>query len=93
MQISEIMEKIIIECERRGAKEAFLFGSRAKGTARPRSDFDIAVAGVPDIEGLRDALDNIPTLYKIDLVDLDTCSNDLLLEDIRIYGRKIYQKI
>ena len=52
MQISEIMEQIIIECERHGAKEAFLFGSRAKGTARPRSDFDIAVAGVPDIEGL-----------------------------------------
>ena len=52
MQISEIMEQIIIECERHGAKEAFLFGSRAKGTARPRSDFDIAVAGVSDIEGL-----------------------------------------
>ena len=93
MQIYEIMEQIITHCHTFGAQTAFLFGSRAKGTATPRSDFDIAVAGVSDIEGLREALDNIPTLYKIDLVDLDTCRNDLLLEDIRKHGRKIYEKI
>jgi len=70
-----------------------LFGSRAKGTHTPRSDFDIAVSGVTDIDNLREALDDIPTLYKIDLADLDTCRNDLLLEDIATYGRKIYEKI
>ena len=93
MQISEIMEQIIIECRKYNAQEVFLFGSRAKGTAKERSDFDIAVTGVTDIEGLREALDDIPTLYKIDLVDMDTCRNDLLLGDIRAYGYKIYQKI
>ena len=93
MQIPEIMEQIIIQCESHGAREAILFGSRAKGTAMPRSDFDIAVTGVADIEALREALDDIPTLYKIDLVDIDTCRNELLLEDIRTYGRKIYEKI
>ena len=35
----------------------------------------------------------IPTLYKIDLVDLDTCKNQLLMEDIEQYGREIYKKI
>ena len=70
-----------------------MFGSRAKGTHTPRSDFDIAVSGVTDIDNLREALDDIPTLYKIDLADLDTCRNDLLLEDIATYGRKIYEKI
>ena len=93
MQISEIMEQIIAECRQYGAQEVILFGSRAKGTAKVCSDFDIAVTGVADIEGLRDVLDNIPTLYKIDLVNMDTCRNDLLLEDIQAYGRKIYQKI
>lgn len=93
MQISEVMDRIVAECIQYGAQEVILFGSRAKGTANICSDFDIAVAGIRDVESLRNALDNIPTLYKIDLVDLDTCSNKLLLEDIRIYGRKIYEKI
>ena len=38
-------------------------------------------------------LEEIPTLYTIDLVDLDTCQNQLLLEDIKQYGREIYKKI
>ena len=29
----------------------------------------------------------------IDLVDLDICKNQLLLEDIEQYGREIYKKI
>ena len=64
-----------------------------RGTAKTTSDFDIAVTGVKDIEGLREELDSIPTLYKIDLVDMDTCRNNLLMEDIQNYGCKIYQKI
>lgn len=93
MQISEILEQIVKLCRLHQAQCVYLFGSRAKETATSRSDFDIAVTGVPDAEGLREALDEIPTLYKIDLVNLDTCKNDLLLEDIKQYGRKIYEKI
>ena len=93
MQISEIQEQIVDQCRKYNAREVILFGSRAKGTAKSTSDFDIAVTGVKDIEGLREVLDNIPTLYKIDLVDLDTCRNHLLMEDIQTYGCKIYQKI
>lgn len=72
-----------------------MFGSRAKGTATERSDIDIAVSGVVshDIYELQEELENIPTLYKIDLVDLDTCKNQLLLEDIKEYGREIYKKV
>ena len=46
-----------------------------------------------DTENLREELDNLPTLYTIDLVNLDECGNQLLLEDIRKYGREIYKKI
>ena len=70
-----------------------LYGSRAKGTARERSDIDIAVSGVEDFDSLSEAVEEIPTLYTVDLLNLDTCRNDLLLEDIRQYGRKIYEKI
>jgi predicted nucleotidyltransferase len=52
-----------------------LFGSRARGDARPRSDFDIGVDGgqplpLPDFYAVEDTLDALPTLYKIDWVDL-----------------------
>ncbi|MBQ8230803.1 MAG: nucleotidyltransferase domain-containing protein [Lachnospiraceae bacterium] len=93
MEISQILEQIISKCQLYNAQTVILFGSRAKGTHTRHSDFDIAVNGVTDIAGLQEALDDIPTLYKIDLVDLDNCRNDLLLEDIAIYGRKIYEKI
>ena len=95
MQIDEIMTEIIQRCSAYGAHKIILFGSRAKGTATARSDIDIAVSGVAacDIFELEEELEDIPTLYTIDLVDLDTCKNQLLLEDIKQYGREIYKKI
>lgn len=62
---------------------------RAKGTARERSDIDVAVAGVNNFDELREQVEELPTLYSVDLVNMDTCRNQLLLEDIRKYGRKI----
>lgn len=86
-------EEVIVEaaklCREYKAKEVLLFGSRAKGTFRERSDIDIAVSGVEDFDGLEEAIEDLPTLYSVDLVNLDTCKNSLLLEDIREYGRKI----
>lgn len=95
MQVDEVIIEIIQQCRKYGAKKIILFGSRAKGTETERSDIDIAVAGVAscDIYELQEELDDIPTLYTIDLVDLDTCKNQLLLEDIKQYGREIYKKI
>ena len=65
------------------------YGSRAKHTARERSDIDIAVTGVEKFELLAEKIEELPTLYSVDLLNLDTCKNQLLLEDIRQYGREI----
>ena len=89
MSVEALLDEIKNRCEKYQAAEVILFGSRAKGTALDRSDIDIAVSGVSDIDALLEAIDEIPTLYKIDVVDLDTCGNQLLIEDIRTYGRKI----
>ena len=70
-----------------------LFGSRAKGTYTERSDIDIAVSGVKDFFALEEEIEMLPTLYKIDTVNLDTCRNMDLMEDIQKYGKKIYEKI
>lgn len=72
-----------------GAEKAVLFGSRAKGTAMPHSDFDIAVSGVADIDGLRDAIYDIPSLFSTDLVDLDRPLSKNLREDIEQDGIQI----
>ena len=70
-----------------------MFGSRAKGTALERSDIDIAVSGVVQFSALQEEIGNLPTLFSVDIVNLDTCTNPLLQEDIRNYGKKIYEKI
>lgn len=89
MTVEEVLTEAVGLCRKYHAKEIILYGSRAKGTALKKSDIDIAVSGVKDFEGLAEEMDLIPTLYKIDLLDLDSCRNQFILEDIRQYGRKI----
>ena len=93
MSIEEIIETIIQACVKFSAKRVYLYGSRAKGTNRERSDIDIAVAGVRDFDGLSEAIEEMSTLYMIDLLNLDTCRNQSLLEDIEAYGQKIYEEV
>jgi predicted nucleotidyltransferase len=56
--------------------KCILFGSRARGTASKRSDFDIGIVGPHPLPlstyyKIADMLDQIPTLYMIDWVDLE----------------------
>ncbi len=59
-------------------RRVILFGSRAKGHARPHADFDIAVdARVPSLKQklhLEDQLETVAGLYRIDLVFLSRVS-------------------
>ena len=89
MSIDEILELVINKCKYYEAQEVILFGSWAKGTANERSDIDIAVKGVKDIEKLREDIEDIPTLRSFDIVDIENCKNELLLKEIEQYGRKI----
>ncbi|MCD8198042.1 MAG: nucleotidyltransferase domain-containing protein [Lachnospiraceae bacterium] len=93
MTVEQILKQAVALCQRYEASEVILFGSRAKGTARERSDIDLAVRGAHDFAALEEEMEQIPTLYTIDLVDLNHCMNALLKEDIEQYGRKIYEKI
>ena len=89
MKADEVINQIAELCRKYKVKEVILYGSRAKGTARERSDIDIAVSGAENFDILVEKVEELPTLYSIDLVNMDTCKNQLLLEDIRQYGRKI----
>ena len=89
MSIDEILERVIDICKHFGIQEAILFGSWVKGTVNEFSDVDIAIKGAEDIERLREAIEEIPTLRSFDIVDMENCKNELLLKEIEQYGRKI----
>lgn len=89
MRTEEVIEEVADLCRQFQAKKVILYGSRAKGTARERSDIDIAVSGVDNFELLVEKVEELPTLYSVDMVNMDTCRNQLLLEDLRQYGREI----
>ena len=89
LEAEQVIKEVEKLCKNFQAKEIILYGSRAKGTARERSDIDIAVTGVKNFELLVEEVEKLPTLYSVDLVNMDTCQNQLLLEDIKQYGRKI----
>ena len=80
MKADEVISRVADLCREHGAK---------KGTAGERSDIDIAVSGGADFDELLEKVEELPTLYSVDLLNMDTCRNDLLMEDIKQYGREI----
>ena len=87
MNREEEIKSMIFDVMRRFAPQlrghkVVLFGSRAGGKARPRSDFDVGVIGdeplpVKIFYEIDDMLENLPTLYKIDWVDLNRAAPSL----------------
>jgi predicted nucleotidyltransferase len=76
-----------------GEVEVILFGSWAQGRAEPHSDIDLAVStGEPIPHArmalLRQAADDLPTLYSIDIVDLGSVS-PALHDEILGHGKRL----
>jgi predicted nucleotidyltransferase len=72
-----------------------LFGSRARRNHRERSDFDVGVIGDKPLPlktyyRISDFLESLPTLYRIDWVDLNRAMNKLkenaLKNAVVLYG-------
>lgn len=42
-----------------------------------------------EMESFQQEIEEIETLRSFDIVDMETCQNELLLEEIKQYGRKI----
>src|SRR5512133_3425400 len=72
---------------------AILFGSRAKGTARPSSDVDLALEGTNSLqaEAIASELDELPLPYHFDVVALATVMSADLRAHIERVGIRIYQ--
>jgi len=58
-----------------GAKEIFVFGSQADGTATKRSDLDLAVSGIPPEKFYKACGRVIMSIdHEVHIVDLDSSS-------------------
>ena len=67
----QLKREIISAAKKFRVKKLILFGSRARGTNRERSDIDLAVSG-GDISNFAETLDNeIDTLLPFDVINLD----------------------
>lgn len=96
---TRIMEEIRKACARMAADlegyRVVLFGSRAAGDARDRSDLDVGVLGdaplpLKTFYEMEDLFDRIETLYRIDWVDLNRVSPEFRREAMKktetLYG-------
>jgi predicted nucleotidyltransferase len=90
MKLEEIIAQVTEICRRHQVEHLSLFGSYAKGTYTEYSDIDFIIYGDVDMESLREEIDEIMTLKKIDLFEYNLCQNQYLKEDMDKYGRKIY---
>ena len=76
MTVQEIIAETVSIIRRRLPGDNFkiyLFGSQARGAADPASDIDIGLFGEKPLDNLtlRDEVKAIPTLRKIEIVDLN----------------------
>ena len=85
--VNEKVESIVLKIQSivadqvKGDYKLFLFGSRANGKSTERSDIDVAILAKLKIDSstlssIREEVENIPTLLKIDLIDLSTVDYD-----------------
>lgn len=93
-QLAEQVEAEIIRlARRRGIEKVILFGSRARGDNRPRSDIDLAVRGGNIPEFALDVEEEAATLLRFDVVNLDRPVHQRLLDEIAKDGVVLYEKI
>ncbi len=94
-RVQAIVNCITQECQRRFDDKATLiwFGSWIKGTAYQQSDIDLAIEHhgkltQKEILAFINWLNDFPTLYSIDLVEMKIAS-EALKKEIKRYGKKL----
>ncbi len=89
----KVLEEIKTIAEECNVEKVFLFGSRARGDYKDRSDIDIAFFG-GDASKFSIRIDEeTSTLLKFDIVDLQLPIQQELLQSINNEGIVIYEKV
>lgn len=88
-----VLKDIISMAKKCNIQKVILFGSRARGTHRERSDIDIAVSGDDFDEFYWMVNEEAWTLLMFDIVDLNKRISDELKKEIERDGIVLYEKI
>ena len=88
-----VLEKIIEIGISYGAERLVIFGSRARGDYKERSDIDIAVYGGNAENFSLDVDEFVPTLLKFDVVNMNKPVQKELRDSIEKEGVVIYEKV
>lgn len=89
----ELLQSICALAQRYNVEKLLIFGSRARGTYRERSDIDLAAKGGNVSAFALDVEDETPTLLKFDVVNLNCPISDELQTELKRDGVLIYEKI
>lgn len=89
---ADIVESIQALAQQDGVARVLLFGSRARGDNRERSDIDLAASGGDIAAFALDIDEETPTLLQFDVVDLDGIVQPELLAEIRKDGVVLYER-
>ena len=88
-----IENEIISLAKSFGVKKLILFGSRARGTNRERSDIDIAASGGNFFDFAHAVDENIDTLLSFDVINLDDDLDEDFLAEIDRDGIILYEEV
>lgn len=77
-----------------GIERVLIFGSRAKGTYKDSSDIDLAVIAPSMTDDtficLWNAIEDLPLIFKVDLIHWDKLNNERLKNKIQAEGQPFY---
>lgn len=88
-----VLEEICQFAQKYQLDKVLLFGSRARGDYRERSDIDLAISGGKTALFTVDVQEYTSTLLKYDIVSLDAPMQPELLSSILKEGKLLYEKI
>ena len=92
--IKPIVIKEICDIARKyHVKKVILFGSRARGTFKKKSDIDLAVQGGDFVRFMLDVNEETSTLLSFDIINLDEGIQSELRESIKKEGKIVYEEV
>ena len=89
----KVIQEILQLAKTNSVKKVVLFGSRARGDYKERSDIDLAFQGGNSSRFILDVDEETSTLLEFDIVDMDRDMQDALRESIRREGKILFEKV
>ena len=89
----KVVDEIRLLAQKYNVNGVILFGSRARGDYRMRSDIDLAFWGGNAASFIYDVDEETSTLLSFDIVDLEKPVQSEMLASIKSEGIMIYEKV